>query len=74
MIGPPPPLMWFDLMPDTPGRRVLEAPVGTDVGDVLAAARADSLPRGWRWVTAEEWEARRDDVVVCEIHLGEPPQ
>ena len=65
-------LMWFDLLPRTPGRRVIEAPIGTDIADLLIADKDGNLEPGWRWITPDEWRAHRDEIDVCEIHMGEP--
>ena len=56
------PLVWFDLEPDHPGRRVIEAPASTDHAALRIAAATGCLPHGWRWVPAAEFPhgAERD--------------
>ena len=62
------PLVWLDVGPDDPGRRVIEAPASTDHAALRAAAATGRLRPGWRWVSEGEfWHGAELDMELIEV-------
>ena len=55
-------LVWYDLDPQASELWVVEGPAGWDVEEL----DPDNLPDGFRWVTAQEWEERHEEMEIVE--------